>query len=111
VLVLVDKAPYGTSQAAEAFRYAIGLASMELEVAVALVADGVFNVAPGQDPSTLDMKPLSAAYAGLPSFGVKLWVCSDSLAERGLEQIVAGERIARAELGCLLTTFEAVSRF
>ena len=113
VVVLVSKPPYGTSLAAEAFRYAIGLASMDIRTTMALVEDGVFCVSKGQDPRQLDMKPLGLSFAGLGEFGVRLVVLGEAAAERGLgqEDLIAGETVSLAQLASLLEQAGAVVRF
>jgi len=113
VVVLVSRPPYGTSLAAEAFRYAIGLASMDVNTTVVLLEDGVFCLRKDQEPDALGMKPLGPSFAGLGDFGVRLLVLQESLRERGLTaaELMGGEEISLAQLAAVLEATEAVVRF
>ncbi len=113
VVVLVSKPPYGTSLAAEAFRYAIGLASMDIRTTVVLLEDGVFCLSRGQDPVALEMKPLGVSFAALGDFGVRLVVFEDAVRERGLESedLMTGEMVTLDRLAGLLEETDAVVRF
>ncbi|MNE22049.1 Intracellular sulfur oxidation protein DsrF [compost metagenome] len=47
--------------------------------------DGVFQLAPGQQPTALQQKNLAANLQALPMFGVEeLFACAHSLKQRGL---------------------------
>ena len=86
MLIVIERAPYGTSLPAEAFRMAIGLAGMEDEVSVLLAQDGVFAALADQRPDALGMKSIGEALDGLGEFGVRLYALDRSLEERGLDR-------------------------
>jgi len=114
VLVLITKGPYGTSLSAEAFRLAVGLASMEMEVSIAFTDDGVFNLVKGQTPDELDMKPMSQAFSGIKQgFGVNTYALDESLRARGLsaDELVEVGVIDSCTLARMLADADAVARF
>ncbi len=84
ILVILERAPYGTVIPAEAFRLAIGLAGIEYEITFLLAGDGVFCARAGQKPEGLAMKSLGQALDSLDEFDVKLYAFDRSLGERGL---------------------------
>jgi tRNA 2-thiouridine synthesizing protein C len=49
ILILIPSAPYGTAAMVEGYRYAIGMASLEIDTTVVLLDDGVWAVYPGQN--------------------------------------------------------------
>jgi tRNA 2-thiouridine synthesizing protein C len=85
VAVLMRKAPYGSVYTAEGFRTIMGIAVFEMDISVVFMDDGVYALLAGQDPGTLDMKPLGDGFPMLRDFDVdKFYVHDESLAERGL---------------------------
>ena len=85
VTVLMRKAPYGSVYTAEGFRSMMGIGVFEMDISVLFVDDGVYALVKGQNPETLDMKPLGDGFPMLPEFGVtKFYVHEGSLSERGL---------------------------
>jgi sulfur relay (sulfurtransferase) complex TusBCD TusD component (DsrE family) len=61
--VLVDRGPYGSIQAAEAVRHAMGALGKGWEVVLALTGEGVLTALPGQAPQAGEWVPLSQAVA------------------------------------------------
>lgn len=86
VIVLVNAAPYGTATPAEAYRTIQGLAGMGIETTCVLLGDGVFILLKDQNPTLIDMQDLSEAYKALSEFDVKIYVCKESMVERGLKE-------------------------
>jgi tRNA 2-thiouridine synthesizing protein C len=85
VTVMMRKAPYGSVYTAEGFRSMMGIGVFEMDISVLFVDDGVYALVNGQNPETLDMKPLGDGFPMLPDFGVeKFYVHDQSLKERGL---------------------------
>jgi tRNA 2-thiouridine synthesizing protein C len=85
VTVLMRKAPYGSVYTAEGFRSMMGIGVFEMDISVLFADDGVYALVKGQNPETLDMKPLGDGFPMLPEFGVdKFYVHDESLSERGL---------------------------
>ncbi|GAF26117.1 uncharacterized protein MTY_1455 [Moorella thermoacetica Y72] len=113
VMVLIPSAPYGTAAMVEGYRYAIGMASLEVDTTVVLLDDGVWAVYPGQNPETLQMKSLGEAFGSIEDMGVKLLVSRESLEERGIpeDKILAGRVVDRAGLGEALAGAEGIIQF
>ncbi len=86
VIVLVNAAPYGTATPAEAYRTIQGLAGMGVQTTCVLLGDGVFVLMKDQRPESIDMQNLSEAYKALSEFDVKIYVCRDSMEERGVKE-------------------------
>ncbi len=114
VMVLINAAPYGTATPAEAYRTVQGLAGMGIETSCVLIGDGVFILKKGQEPREIDMQKLSDAYKALSEFDVKIYVCSDSLKERGLTlEDLEGpfELVGCEEMNALLDKHDCVLTF
>ena len=86
IIVLVNAAPYGTATPAEAYRTIQGLAGMGIETTCVLLGDGVFILLKDQKPESIDMQNLSEAYKALSEFDVKIFVCKNSMEERGIKE-------------------------
>lgn len=79
------KAPYGTVYALESLEVVLIGAAFEQDVQLLFIDDGVFQIAKGQDTAGAEMKNFSPTYTALGDYDVqKMYVCKDSLAERGL---------------------------
>ncbi|MGI9862608.1 DsrE family protein [Moorella naiadis] len=113
VLILIPSAPYGTAAMVEGYRYAIGMASLEVDTTVVLLDDGVWAVHPGQKPEALQMKSLGEAFGSIEEMGVKLLVLEESLAERGIPavEILAGQVVDLTGLGQALAAAEGIIQF
>ncbi|OGK77711.1 MAG: hypothetical protein A2X52_01365 [Candidatus Rokubacteria bacterium GWC2_70_16] len=112
VLCLVlDHAPYGSLQPAEAIRHAGGALGKGWDVVLAFMGDSVYTALPGQSAPPGGWLSLSEALGGIVKMGedrVRVLVDQDSLAARGLSAgelvpgvhpAAAGE-IASALAGC-----------
>lgn len=112
VLCLVlDHAPYGSLEPAEALRHAGGALGKGWEVVLAFMGDSVYTALPAQSPPPGGWLSLSDALEGILEMGeerVRVLVDQDSLAARGLSAgdlvpgvhpAAAGE-IASAMVGC-----------
>jgi len=86
VLIIITKAPYGTSAAAEGFRAAIGIAGMDVDTTIVLTDDAVFAALKGQNPEALGMKALSEVIESAKEYGARTLVDSESLRKRGIER-------------------------
>ncbi len=79
------KAPHGTIYALESLEVVLISAAFDQDVSMVFADDGVFQVTKGQDTSEIETKNFSSTYKALGDFEVtKLYVDTDSLAERGL---------------------------
>jgi len=109
--LVLDHAPYGSLQPAEAIRHAGGALGKGWEVVLAFMGDSVYTALPGQAPPAGAWVSLSAALGGIVEMGeerVRVLVDQDSLDARGLSAgelipgvhpAAAGE-IASAMAGC-----------
>lgn len=102
--LVVDRAPYGSIEPAEAVRHAGGALGKGWDVVLGLMGDGVYTVVTGQSSPGGEWVALSAAVADLINRGREracVLVEDDSLEARGLstDDLVTGVRaISRAEI-------------
>lgn len=79
------KAPYGTVYALESLEVVLIGAAFEQDVSLLFMDDGVFQITKGQDTAGAEFKNFSPTYSALGDYDIqKMYVCKDSLAERGL---------------------------
>lgn len=79
------KAPYGTVYALESLEVVLIAAAFEQEVQLIFMDDGVYQLTNGQSTDGIGMKNFSKTYAALGDYDInQVYVCNDSLAERGL---------------------------
>ena len=84
-LYMNRKAPYGTVYALESLEVVLIAAAFEQDVRLMFMDDGVFQITKGQDTAGIGMKNFSPTYGALGDYDVKyMYVCKESLAERGL---------------------------
>jgi len=106
------KAPYGTVYSLEVLEMVLISAAFDQDVHLAFVDDGVYQLVKDQDPSAIDIKNHSKTYKALEMYDIeKLFVCKDSLEERGLTEddlMVDVEVLARADMGKLMADMEVV---
>jgi len=82
--ILVRRPPYGTIHAAEALRHAGGALGEGLDVAVALVDDGVYLARDGQNVGDTGYTGLSPVLFKLLAKGARVHVHAPSAQARGL---------------------------
>jgi tRNA 2-thiouridine synthesizing protein C len=86
LLVISRQAPWSGPSAREALDIVLAGGAFDLPIGLLFLDDGVFQLAAKQDARALQQKDLSANLQALPMFGVDdLFVCADSVAERGLD--------------------------
>ena len=118
--LLIRKAPYGASNAAETFRALQAFYAFEKPVTVLFVDDAVLSLVRGVDPAGIGMRPLSRAFADLGALpGVGFVVHLESLEERGLrpddlepplEGADAFRFVRTADLEAILASHKAIIR-
>lgn len=118
--LLIRKAPYGASNAAETFRALQAFYAFEKPVTVLFVDDAVLSLVRGADPAGIGMRPLSRAFADLGALpGVGFVVHLESLEERGLrpddlepplEGADAFRFVRTADLEAILASHKAIIR-
>lgn len=79
------KAPYGTVYALESLEVVLIAAAFEQEVQLIFMDDGVYQLTKNQSTDGIGMKNFSKAYKALGDYDInQIYICNDSLAERGL---------------------------
>jgi len=85
-LYINRKAPYGSIYGLEALDIVLASTAFDLEVNVAFLDDGVFQLKCGQDPLVLQMKHYTRTFGALFDFGVEsVFVEKESLDARGMK--------------------------
>ncbi|MDN7142726.1 sulfurtransferase complex subunit TusC [Pseudomonas sp. JQ170] len=85
LLIISRQAPWAGPSAREALDIALAGGAFDLPLGMLFLDDGVFQLAPGQQPAQVQQKNLAANLQALPMFGVEeLFAASSSLIERGL---------------------------
>ena len=86
LLIISRQAPWSGPSARDAPDLALAVGAFALPLGMLFLDDGVFQLAPNQQPALLQQKNLAANLQALPMFGVEdLFVAASSLAERGLD--------------------------
>lgn len=97
ILFIVRTAPHGSAAIGESVRACLGFATMPVEVAYLLMADGAWALQPGQQPAAIGGEDPLVHIGGLADLDVRLFVESEALAARGLS--VDGLEFEIAPLG------------
>lgn len=85
MLIISRQAPWSGPGAREALDIALAGGAYDLPMTMLFLDDGVFQLAPGQQPAALEQKNLGANLQALPMFGVDdIYACALSLRQRGL---------------------------
>jgi tRNA 2-thiouridine synthesizing protein C len=109
------KAPYGTIYALESLEVVLIAAAFEQDVSLVFMDDGVFQLKKGQSTNAIDMKNFSPTYRALEMYDIeKLYVCQDSLSQRGMTEedlIVDVEVMDRDALRDLMDEQDVVFSF
>ncbi len=112
LLIISRQAPWAGQSAREALDIALAGGAFDLPLGMLFLDDGVFQLAPGQQPAHLQQKNLAANLQALPMFGVEeLFAAHTSLLERGLcaEQLsLPVEVLDDAALAALIDRFDQV---
>ncbi len=87
MLIISRQAPWSGPSAREALDIVLAGGAFELPLALLFLDDGVFQLAPDQQPTQLQQKDLTANLQALPMFGIDcLFAAKRSLSERGLDE-------------------------
>ncbi|AYN16920.1 sulfurtransferase TusC [Pseudomonas monteilii] len=85
LLIISRQAPWNGPSAREALDIALAGGAFDLPLGMLFLDDGVFQLAPDQQPTAVQQKNLAANLQALPMFGIEeLFACSHSLTRRGL---------------------------
>ncbi len=84
-MIVNRRAPYGTGYGMEALDAMLAASAFEQDLTAAFVDDGVYQLKREQQPSVLEFRHYTKAFAALSEFGIEqLYVEKESLLERGL---------------------------
>lgn len=113
IIILACSAPYGNVLCAESFLAGIALKSMDMDVKLVLMNDGVFAALKGQKPELISHKSVEDALEGAPDFGLPVYIYSDSMQQRGIEasQVIPFEIIGTDVLKDMIKTADAILNF
>jgi sulfur relay (sulfurtransferase) DsrF/TusC family protein len=85
IAIMLRKPPYGSIDAAEAVRYALGGISEGMRTALILIDGGVLAARAGQEAAPAGFAEISAAIADAVSMGVEVYAEKTSLRREHLE--------------------------
>lgn len=109
------KAPHGTIYALESLEVVLITATLDQDVCLAFIDDGVYQIVKGQDTKALGTKNFSPTYRALEGYDVeRLYVDKDSLDARGLTEedlIVPIEVLETAAMRELMAEQDVVLSF
>lgn len=113
VLLIVNKAPFGSVFAAEALRAGIAFAGMDLETKLIFANDGVFCLAKDQKPELAEMTSLKEGFDNAEEFGLKIFASQESMTERNLTEsdCIKAEHITNKELRSFIEDAETIINF
>ncbi len=109
------KAPYGTIYALESLEVVLITATFDQDVSLVFIDDGVYELVKGQQTKSIGIKNFSPSYRALDGYDVeKLYVDSDSLAQRGLTEkdlLVPVEVLDAQQMGQLMQQQDVILSF
>ena len=112
MLIISRQAPWSGPSAREALDIVLAGGAFELPLALLFLEDGVFQLAPDQQPTRLQQKDLTANLQALPMFGIdSLFAAKRSLSERGLDEAELSlpvELLDDADLSALINRYDHV---
>lgn len=86
ILFISRHSPYGSSIAREALDAVLASAAYDQQISLLFMDDGVFQLLPQQDPSSIGQKSFAAMLSILPLYDVNnIFVHQQSLQSRGIE--------------------------
>ena len=113
LLIISRQSPWSGPGAREALDIVLAGGAFDLPIGLLFLDDGVFQLAAQQNAKALQQRDLSANLQALPMFGVEeLFVCSDSVAERGLApealSLEEAQALAADEITALIDRYDQV---
>ncbi|MBX2883387.1 MAG: sulfurtransferase complex subunit TusC [Granulosicoccus sp.] len=109
------RAPHGSIYALESLETVLIGAAFDQDVSMLFIDDGVYQLKKDQQPDSIEFKNFSKTYRALEMYDVeKLFVESESLAERGLSEddlVVDVEVISRDGVKTLVDEQDVVLSF
>ena len=109
------KAPYGTVYALESLEVVLIAATLDQDVSLVFLDDGVYELVKGQNTKAVGIKNFSPSYRALEGYDVeKLYVERESMDARGLSEddlLVPVEVLSSAEMAALMAEQDVVLSF
>jgi len=109
------KAPYGTIYALESLEVVLITATLDQDVSLVFMDDGVYEIVKGQQTKGIGIKNFSPSYRALDGYDVeKLYVDQASLTERGLsvsDLLVPVEVLETAQMAELMSQQDVILSF
>jgi tRNA 2-thiouridine synthesizing protein C len=109
------KAPYGTVYALESLEVVLITATLDQDVSLVFLDDGVYELVKGQNTKAIGIKNFSPSYRALDGYDVeKLYVERESMDARGLTEddlLVPVEVLSSAEMAALMAAQDVVLSF
>jgi tRNA 2-thiouridine synthesizing protein C len=114
ILVLITKPPYGLEEAFAGLRLALAMGVNGMKTSVLFVEEGVYNAVGTQKAEVLKMPSNVDATKDLYEFEVPVYVVSEDLASRGIQEGMLFEGlkvIPAAKVRELLAAHDVVTTF
>ena len=109
------RAPYGTVYALESLEVVLITATLDQDVSLVFLDDGVYELVKGQNTKGIGVKNFSPSYRALEGYDVeKLYVERASLEVRGLTEsdlLVPVEMLDSAQMAALMAEQDVVLSF
>ena len=104
LLFVLRQAPYGSTLAKDALDAILATSAYEQDLSIAFIDDGVFQLINNQQSELIDQKNIARILSALPLYDItQLFVCAESLAERGITLDAISEDITVLEPEALRT--------
>ncbi|HFU8416116.1 TPA: sulfurtransferase complex subunit TusC [Escherichia coli] len=88
IAFVFSTAPHGTAAGREGLDALLATSALTDDLAVFFIADGVFQLLPGQKPNAVLARDYIATFKLLGLYDIEqCWVCAASLRERGLDPL------------------------
>jgi tRNA 2-thiouridine synthesizing protein C len=86
IAIINKSAPYGSSNGQESLDMAMAMSNFSQDVSVFFIEDGVFQLLLSQAPAAIDAKAYHKTFKALEFYDIEnIYVCSQSLAQRGIQ--------------------------
>ncbi|MCP1507276.1 tRNA 2-thiouridine synthesizing protein C [Pseudomonas marginalis] len=109
LLVISRQAPWSGPSAREALDIVLAGGAFDLPIGLLFLDDGVFQLAPHQDPKAVQQKDLGANLQALGLFGIdEVFACEHSLAARGLTHPVNAQPLNNEQISQLIDRYDQV---
>jgi tRNA 2-thiouridine synthesizing protein C len=115
IAIINKSAPYGSSNGQESLDMAMAMSNFAQDVSVFFIEDGVLQLLLSQDPAAIDAKAYHKTFKALEFYDIEnIYVCSQSLAQRGIQRsqlCIPVTLIEHDDLSSLLASQQHVMSF